>query len=196
MSEHNIHFIVTAGMAHTTCQKRIWFIVCRWVSVWPQNIKGSTHADMKTILLDDTEKPVRGVQSLSRCYWLWRKVNYGFPGVALYQHVQPVNKVGREQIQVSVWVLMKNTRAPALISADVWAPQSGLICQQVWAHAFPAQTQRMCQVFCLKVRNFKSSRQCWSSLTGLWSMTHYWGSDLKNGMHCVHVLVRKTQQCT
>lgn len=104
LSEHSVHF-VTAGTAHTNLtkkKKKIWFIVCRWVSVSTLNIKDCTHADMKTILLDGTEKPVRGVQSLTRLYWLWRKVNYGFPGIALYQHVQLVNKVGRERIQVSV----------------------------------------------------------------------------------------------
>lgn len=60
------------------------------------NIKGSTHADMKTILLDDTEKPVRGYyQSLTPCCVVWHKVNYEFPGIAPYQHTQLANIVQR-----------------------------------------------------------------------------------------------------
>lgn len=156
-------------MAHTTCQKKkSWFIVCRWVSVSTENIKDSTHVDMKTILPDDTEKPVRGVQSLTRRYWLCRKVNYGSPRIALYQHVQLVNKVRREQIQVSVWELMKNTGARALIIADVWVPQSGLVCQQVWAHTPFQHGPREC---------VRYSVWRWEILNLLDSVyPHWWGS--------------------
>jgi len=160
-----------AGMAHKTCQKKIWFIVCRWISVSTENIKDCKHADLKN--MTRWHRTICQKRSITRCSWLWGKVNYGFPRVALYQHVQLVNKVGREPVQVSVWELMKNTRPLALITADVRVPQSGLVCQRLWAHAFPAQTEGMCQVFCLKVRNFKSSRQCLSSLMGLEIMTHY-----------------------
>lgn len=64
---------------------------------------------MKTILPNDKEEPVER-PSISHSL-LWCKVNCGFPRIAPYQHVQVVNKVAKEWIQVSVVELMKNIGA-------------------------------------------------------------------------------------
>lgn len=124
--------------------------------------KAPQNAGMKPIKLHDTDKPV-SVQSLNRRYWLWRKANAEFPGVALHQYIQP------EQIQV-FWPRVDGEHRGSgfdhrgCARAWKWAP----VCQRAWAHAFfQAPSDRTCQVFCLEVRGFKSSRRCLPSLMRL-----------------------------
>lgn len=81
--------------------------------------------------------------------------------IALYQHVQHREQSGAGG---DPGISLRADEEHQVSGFDQrWCVSASSVSRCVCT-PFPARTKRMCQVFCLKVRNFKSSRQCLSSL--------------------------------
>lgn len=118
-------------------KRKIRFIVCRWV--WLDS-KHQRLLDMKTVSLDDTEKkPVRGIRSITPCCWVWRKVNYEFPGIALYQYIQLVKQSG-EGADTGIWPRVDEEHQGSgfdhrwCVSASKWPRLSAGVSARLFQH--------------------------------------------------------------